>query len=249
VQEVIKNVPKTVFQEVVHEVPKIEIQVQERIVEVPHVQVVERTVEVPKVQVQEVVKHVKKPVVEVRENIVDVPCVQVRERVVELPEVHVQEVTRHVPKVVEVQEIVKNVQKVGYEPSVTSRAPTVPSSPAPSTLQFRAPQGASQCCASTPLAARQLQADFNCVSTAQTLPAHTQPQMPAMPVLAGHSASIPTMQFPNNLQQLSALPTVGAGVSLEAPQFRLPIDVPVETATYRAPPENPALTKQPPRMR
>jgi len=114
VQEVIRHVTKTVVQEVVRHVPKIEMQIQERVVEVPHISTVEKIVEVPKVHVQEIVKHVTKHVFETRERIVEVPCVQVQERIVEHPEIHVQEVTKHVPKVVEVQEIVKNVQKVDW---------------------------------------------------------------------------------------------------------------------------------------
>lgn len=75
----------------------------------------------------------KKPVIETREKIVEIPCVQVQERVVEHPEIHVQEVTKRVPKVMEVQEIVKNVQRVDWTGTDTSmlsggsvEAPTLP---------------------------------------------------------------------------------------------------------------------------
>merc|ERR1740121_2311865 len=59
--------------------------------------------------------HVPKHIVETRETIIDIPVIQVKERVVEHPEIHVNEVTRHVPKVVEVQEVVKNVTKVDWQ--------------------------------------------------------------------------------------------------------------------------------------
>eukprot|EP00913_Durusdinium_trenchii_P013803 g12962.t1 len=76
---------------------------------------------------------VKKPVIETREKIVEIPCVQVQERVVEHPEIHVQEVTKHIPKVMEVQEIVRNRQRVDWSGTDTSaisgasiEAPTLP---------------------------------------------------------------------------------------------------------------------------
>lgn len=132
IQEVVKHVPKAIVQEVIRHVPKVEIQTVERTVEVPHVQTVEKVVEVPRVHVQEIVKHVKVPVIETREVIVEVPCVQVQEKIVEHPDIHVQEVTRHVPKIVEVQEIVKNVSKVDWNASSISggsiEAPTLPPS-------------------------------------------------------------------------------------------------------------------------
>ncbi|CAE8582857.1 unnamed protein product [Polarella glacialis] len=163
VQVVDRHVPKVHIQEVVKHVPKIQVQIQERIIEVPQVQVVERLVEVPqvhiqtvlkhvpklhiqevvkhvakavpKVVIQEVLRHVPKHVIETREIIVEVPCVQVKERIVEHPQIHVQEVTRHVPKVVEVQEIVRNVSKVDWGDAdasmmsnATFDAPTLPPS-------------------------------------------------------------------------------------------------------------------------
>ncbi|CAE7365451.1 AHNAK, partial [Symbiodinium sp. CCMP2592] len=114
VHEVVKHVPKLQVQEVVRHVPKVDVQVRERVVEVPHVRTVEKIVEVPKVQVQEVIRHVTVPKIETRERIVEVPCVQVQEKVVEHPEIRVQEVTKHVPKVVEVQELVRNRQRLDW---------------------------------------------------------------------------------------------------------------------------------------
>lgn len=81
VREVIKEVPKIVYEDV------------ERIVEVPEIQYKEVIVEVLEIQIKEVIKHV--PVIEVKEIIKHVPKIEYRdvEKIVEVPQVrHVQQV-------------------------------------------------------------------------------------------------------------------------------------------------------------
>ncbi|CAJ1341096.1 unnamed protein product [Effrenium voratum] len=110
-QEVVRAVPKVEVHEIIKEVPKIEYQVTERVVEVPEVRYVEKIVEVPEVHTQEIVRTI--PKIEIQEVVKTVPKiqVQVQERLVEVPKVcHVEKVVE-VPQV-HIQEVVRTVPRL-----------------------------------------------------------------------------------------------------------------------------------------
>lgn len=110
-EEVVKNIPKYLYEAREHIVEVPHVLHKEIIVEVPQVQIVELVRQVPREQRQRQIVHVEKPVVQFRDKFVDVPSVTTKEQIVEVPRIEEVEIIRQVPGPHETQTVERQVEK------------------------------------------------------------------------------------------------------------------------------------------